>query len=69
MAAYKDKWNKKKYDQVNIRFPKGVVNRFRILFPDHSFNGWVVSLVCSRLMYQEMYSVKALPAPTEPEKD
>ncbi len=70
MAAYKDKWNAAKYDQVNIRFPKGVTDRFKQLFPDASFNGWVVALVCSRLMLKEMYfKDKPLPFPDEPEKD
>lgn len=49
-----DEYNKKAYDQRNIRFPSGTVKRFRELFKDEvSFNGWVVNLVISRLVAAE----------------
>lgn len=70
MSAYKDNWNKKKYDQTLVRFPSGTLARFKELFPDASFNGWVVSLVCSRLLLKELYfPTKQLPYPDEPPKE
>lgn len=48
--AYKDRWNKIKYDSVNIRFPSGTRRKFKSLFPGVSFNGFVVNLVTSRLL-------------------
>lgn len=45
-----DEYNRRAYDQKLIRFPLGTVKRFKELFKDNvSFNGWVVSLVISRL--------------------
>lgn len=50
-----DEYNKKAYDQKLIRFPAGTVKRFNELFKDDiSFNGWVVNLVTSRLLYKEL---------------
>lgn len=46
-----DEYNRKAYDQKLIRFPAGTVQKFHDLFKDEiSFNGWVVSLVVSRLV-------------------
>lgn len=51
-----DEYNKKAYDQKLIRFPAGTVKRFNELFENEvSFNGWVVNLVTSRLLYKEYY--------------
>lgn len=50
-----DEYNKKAYDQKLIRFPAGTVKRFNDLFKGElSFNGWVVNLVTSRLLYKEL---------------
>lgn len=48
--GYKDRWNRKKYDSVNIRFPSGTRRKFKALFPGIAFNGFVVNLVVSRLL-------------------
>lgn len=55
MPKYIDELNKKKFDQTLIRFPKGTLLKFRELFGDLSFNGWVVALVSSRLVLKEFY--------------
>lgn len=66
--GYKDNWNKKKYDSVNIRFPSGTKARFIELFgSDVSFNGWVVGLVTSRLLLKEyFFADKRLPPGDDP---
>lgn len=66
--SYKDKWNAKNYDLVQIRFPLNTRKRFRDLFGDDvSFNGWVVNLVTSRLLLKEwIYPDKPLPHDEEP---
>lgn len=48
--GYKDRWNRKKYDETTIRFPSGTRQKFKRLFPDVAFNGFVVNLVVSRLL-------------------
>lgn len=48
--GYKDRWNRKKYDETTIRFPSGTRQKFKHLFPGVSFNGFVVNLVVSRLL-------------------
>lgn len=54
MPKRQNEFNKKQYDQHLIRFPRGTIERFRELFGDDvSFNGWVVSLVTSRLLISE----------------
>lgn len=46
-----DEFNRKAYDQRLIRFPKGVIAKFKELFGDEfSFNAWVVNLVVSSLL-------------------
>lgn len=54
-----DEFNKKAYDQVLIRFPKGTKTLFVKLFKNEvAFNSWVVNLVVSRLLfYQEYYGI------------
>ena len=49
-----DEYNRKAYDQKLIRFPAGTVKKFHQIFGDISFNGWVVSLVISRLCFGEL---------------
>lgn len=49
-----DEYNRRAYDQKLIRFPAGTINKFHQLFKNEvSFNGWVVNLVTSRLVWAE----------------
>lgn len=50
----KDKWNQRNYDCVTIRFPKGTKTRFKRLFPGVPFNSYVVNLLISRLVVNEL---------------
>lgn len=50
----KDKWNQRNYDCVTIRFPKGTKTRFKRLFPGVPFNSYVVNLLISRLIVNEL---------------
>lgn len=70
MAERQNKFNKLHYDQVNIRFPLGTLQRFKDLFPGCSFNGWVSNLVTSRILIKEwMYPNDPLPDGEEPPKE
>lgn len=68
MPEAQQKFNRENYDQVMIRFPKGTRKRFKEIWGSGvSFNGWVVNLVCSRLLIKEMYfPEKPMPYPDEP---
>lgn len=68
MAQAQNEFNRKAYDQILIRFPRGTAQRFKDIFGSGvSFNGWVVNLVCSRLLMKELYFPnKPMPYPDEP---
>lgn len=70
MAQAQNDFNRRSYDQVLIRFPKGTLQRFKDIWGSEvSFNGWVVNLVCSRLLVKELYfPEKPMPYPDEPPK-
>lgn len=54
LIGSKDKYNARHYDSTLIRFPAGTLARFRQLFGNVSFNGWVSDLVVSRLVMAEL---------------